>query len=127
MVIESPDLGVFAEPAYIQEHPFEPYEKALRQRKADLIVFPKRVVPRLPSRFEEHYPALGMKEDGAVASYRDGRREHSVHAIEYPDRWAIHLDTANPRYAGKRLDHLVNDAPGVIFVFLVIIILLSSD
>jgi hypothetical protein len=52
---------------------------------------------------------LASRPEGAIASYRDRRRRDSVHIVEYPDRWEIHVDRFNPRY--EPLGHVLVDAP----------------
>lgn len=110
-------------PSHVHEHPFEPYEQTLRRTDQSKVKVPKREVSTLPARFEEHYPANGMQDDGAQASYRDDRKKDSVHVIEYPEYWELHLDDANPRFQDKQLDHLVNDAPATLVMLVAVIIL----
>lgn len=123
MMTEESGQGLLTAPYHLHEHPFEPYEQMLRQSDQPKVEVPKREVPTLPPRFEEHYPANGMQDNGAQASYRDDRKEDSVHVIEYPDYWEIHIDDANPRFQDKQLDHLVNDAPAILILLVVVILL----
>lgn len=117
------DTGLFTYRSHVHEHPFEPYERVLRQTNQSKVDVPKSEVSELPPRFEEHYPANEMQENGADASYRDDRKEDSVHAIEYADHWTIHLDDFNPRFKEKQLDHLVNDAPMATALLIVFVLL----
>ncbi|MFA9516595.1 hypothetical protein ACERIT_05165 [Halopenitus sp. H-Gu1] len=116
--------GLLKERYHVHEHPFEPYEEALRRSDQSKMDVPKTEVPSLPARFKEHYPANGMQDENAQASYRDDRKEDSTHVIEYSDQWEIHIDDSNPRFPDQRFDHLVNDAP-VTLVLLVAVIVLS--
>jgi hypothetical protein len=78
-------------------------------RDSDLryLTVPKRLAPELPDEFSRS--RLAVRREGAVASYRDDRRTDSVHVVEYPDRWELHVDRFNPRYLP--LLHVAVDAP----------------
>lgn len=56
----------------------------------------KELLPELPRRFEESYPANAMWRVGSVASYRSTRKGETVHIIEFEDHWELHLDDFNP-------------------------------
>lgn len=78
-------------------------------RESDLryMTVPKRLAPELPEEFSQS--RLAVRREGARASYRDDRRTDSVHVVEYPDRWELHIDRFNPRYLP--LLHVAVDAP----------------
>lgn len=99
--------------------PFLEYEFLLRNSDQDKLTVRKTAsdAAYLPSRFVRSGPARAMFEAGYVASYRDDRRENSLHVIEYTDRWEMHLDKHNPRYPRKQILHLVDDAPEVALAF----------
>jgi hypothetical protein len=67
----------------------------------------KAVSGEIPDGFSRS--RLASRPEGALASYRDRRRRDSVHIVEYPDRWEIHVDRFNPRY--EPLGHVLVDAP----------------
>lgn len=115
--------GLVTARLHVHEHPFEPYEQALRETDQSKVKVPKSDVPSLPSRFKEYYPANGMQDEDAQASYRDNRKEDSVHVIEYSDHWEIHIDAANPRHKDKQLEHLMNDAPATLVLLVAVIVL----
>lgn len=115
--------GLITAPYHTHEHPFEPYEQALRETDQSKLEVPKSEVPSLPSRFEEHYPATGMQDEDAQASYRDNWKEDSVHVIEYSNHWEIHIDAANPRHRDKQLEHLMTDAPATLVLLIAVIAL----
>jgi hypothetical protein len=67
----------------------------------------KTVADEIPPEFTRS--RLAARREGAVASYRDSRRRDSVHIVEYPDRWELHVDRYNPRR--EPLGHVLVDAP----------------
>jgi hypothetical protein len=67
----------------------------------------KTVADEVPPEFTRS--RLAARREGAVASYRDSRRRDSVHIVEYPDRWELHVDRYNPRR--EPLGHVLVDAP----------------
>ncbi|WP_144060681.1 hypothetical protein [Salinarchaeum sp. Harcht-Bsk1] len=97
------------------------YLQMLDNADDEKVEIPKSELPALPCEFEEHYPANGMQRDGAEASYRDQRKTDSVHIIEYPDHWTVHIDDHNPKHNDQKIPHLVNDAPGALLLAAVVI------
>lgn len=75
------------------------------QFDAEKVTISKSELPELPDRFSEYYPANGMQNDGATASYRDGRE----HIIEYGDHWKYHIDEVDPEE--EPINHALQDAP----------------
>jgi hypothetical protein len=77
----------------------------LQSDSAKKVKIQKSYVSELPARFEESYPANGMQDDGAEASYRDGRE----HIIGYEEHWEMHLDGVDPET--EPVGHMIEDAP----------------
>lgn len=106
---------------------FDEYEQHLRESSVEKLAVPKEEVAELPPRFATHVPANELQNDGAIGSYRDDRESDSVHAIEYEDHWRIHIDSANPRFDHKKIDHLIEDASVSSLVFLCFAFLIFSN
>lgn len=102
-----PRLGRRDPPAVPVNDSLDEYADWLRGSTLRRLTVSKRVVDEVPDEFTR--TRLAAAREGAVASYRDGRRRDSVHVVEYPDRWELHIDRFNPRY--EPVGHVLVDAP----------------
>jgi len=104
------------------ESNFDREVERLRNGEEEKVDISKSVVGELPDHFEESYPANAMQNEGAIGSHRDDRERNSLHVIEYEDKWEVHIDEHNPKYAP--LKHLMQDAPGE-FILLVLVVVVA--
>jgi hypothetical protein len=102
-----PRLGRRDPPAVPVNDSLDEYADWLRGSTLRRLTVSKSVVDEVPDAFTR--TRLAAARDDAVASYRDGRRRDSVHVVEYPDRWELHIDRFNPRY--EPVGHVLVDAP----------------
>ncbi|WP_254823425.1 hypothetical protein [Haloglomus halophilum] len=102
-----PSLGRRDPPAVPVNDSLDEYADWLRGSRLRRLTVSKTVVDEVPDEFTR--TRLAAVREDALASYRDGRRRDSVHVVEYPDRWELHIDRYNPRY--EPLGHVLVDAP----------------
>jgi len=102
-----PSLGRRDPPSVPVTDSLEEYADWLRGSRLRHLTISKSVVDAVPDAFTR--TRLAARREDAVASYRDGRRRDSVHVVEYPDRWELHIDRYNPRY--EPVGHVLVDAP----------------
>lgn len=102
-----PRLGRRDPPAVPVNDSLDEYADWLRGSTLRRLTISKSVVDEVPDEFTR--TRLAAAREDAVASYRDGRRRDSVHVVEYPDRWELHVDRYNPRY--EPIGHVLVDAP----------------
>lgn len=102
-----PSLGRRDPPSVPVTDSLDEYADWLRGSRLRHLTVSKSVVGAVPDVFTR--TRLAARREDAVASYRDGRRRDSVHVVEYPDRWELHIDRYNPRY--EPVGHVLVDAP----------------
>ncbi len=102
-----PRLGRRGPPTVPVNDSLDEYADWLRGSRLRRLTVSKSVVDEVPDEFTR--TRLAAVREDAVASYRDGRRRDSVHVVEYPDRWELHIDRFNPRY--EPVGHVLVDAP----------------
>lgn len=65
--------------------------------------------PDLPEYYTESPISSHLVRENAIQSYRDSRPRQSIHAIEFPTYWELHVDDINPHH--DPVGHLRDDAP----------------
>jgi hypothetical protein len=102
-----PSFGRRDPPSVPVNDSLDEYADWLRGSRLRRLTISKSVVDEVPESFSRS--RLTARREDAVASYRDSRRRDSVHVVEYPDRWELHIDRYNPRY--EPVGHVLVDAP----------------
>jgi hypothetical protein len=102
-----PSFGRRDPPSVPVNDSLDEYADWLRGSRLRRLTVSKAVVDEVPESFSRS--RLAAHREDAVASYRDSRRRDSVHVVEYPDRWVLHVDRYNPRY--EPVGHVLVDAP----------------
>lgn len=102
-----PSFGRRDPPSVPVNDSLDEYADWLRGSRLRRLTVAKSVVDEVPDSFSR--TRLAARREDAIASYRDNRRRDSVHVVEYPDRWELHIDRYNPRY--EPVGHVLVDAP----------------